>query len=208
MNASLKLIFTRAILLGTLLVTSSALKAQGATKPPANNHIDVSTLQGTVRGVTPAIHPVQVTATNMQNNQSRQVVTSPNGAFVFNQLPDGNYRVIVDAPGYPQSGIENVHLRDEPLTITLRLGAPILEGRIIVRVLSEKKPVDRHAVKIENLATHHAINGTTDSKGEWAAERLEAGSYEVSSDNGVSKRVTITDKQTETVELEIPRLIR
>jgi hypothetical protein len=120
----------KAILLGALLATGSALYAQGATKANPGNHIDVSTLKGKVEGVTPELHPVEITVTNLTNGQKHHVTANASGGFVFENLPDGNYKVVVEAPGRRAYVVNEIKLRDEPLSILLKLGVPI---RVIVR---------------------------------------------------------------------------
>ena len=58
-------------------------------------------LAGTVFDSSGAVLPgASVTATNVQTNQAQTNVSGPTGAFLFPQLPPGNYKVVIELSGF------------------------------------------------------------------------------------------------------------
>ena len=85
----------KVIVLGALLAAGTSLYAQGASPHPSgSNHIDVSTLKGTVQGASGAVHPVTITATNLTNGQKHTVTATSGGGFVFNTV----HNILSDVP--------------------------------------------------------------------------------------------------------------
>src|SRR5258706_6179271 len=114
----MKFVWTR--LLGVLLI--SALVCAAAFGQAQGT----SQINGVVKDPTGAVLPgVEVTATQTDMNQSRQVITDERGNFVLANLPIGPYKVEATLPGFRtfvQTGIQLGVNQNPNLNVTLEVG--------------------------------------------------------------------------------------
>jgi hypothetical protein len=108
--------------LGTTLVTLIALGsgfvfAQGST----------ATISGVVRDTSGALIPgVTITVKQVENGQTRTVVSSENGGYIIQSVPVGPYELTTNMPGFTQEvrrGIDLVIGQEAVVNLTLRVGA-------------------------------------------------------------------------------------
>src|SRR6202050_1875943 len=101
-----------ATVLCTTLIFTGALHAQSFTS-----------LHGTVTDPTGnAVVSVILELTNSQTAAKRSAVSDPGGAFTFDQVTPGTYRLTGKAPGFSVATVDGLQLLvNTPLTVSLKL---------------------------------------------------------------------------------------
>jgi hypothetical protein len=105
----------------------SLLNAQDLAPPPLSGVV-VDSTGGTVGGATVSLRP--------NHGELRRTTTDSDGAFLFAQLPPGDYRLETAAPGFAPLSCE-VEYSGAPLHLRLNLTAGTLQTRITVTASPE-----------------------------------------------------------------------
>src|ERR1044071_4407744 len=114
----------RIVVLLTIATVASASTGTGSLDGVCTNTV-------TQRGVT----GVTVTVSGNSSHASRQAVTDYEGAFRMQDLPDGDYLITLQAPGFAISGkLPMLHVQDGTLTprwLSIQLNPlAVIRGRI------------------------------------------------------------------------------
>jgi len=148
--------------------------------------------------------------TTARGNQSRsQVETMADGEFFFEDLPEGQYTLLVKSEGYKPERVQRVEAGDLSVIVELR-PLPMIKGHVVDG--STGKPVRnftvrlRQEVAIQGMGksapvSTEKVNVRGNSKGEYAIPCPKGGTYlvEAWSDRYpgcMSAPVTVTDEQT------------
>jgi hypothetical protein len=126
----------------------AAVLSCAALALPALAQSNKGTIVGVVRDPNGAIvKDAKVTATNLATGETRETTTGDDGNYAMPTLDPGNYRVVVEAPGFQTANVEDVKLEtgarqaiDVDLTvgggtetITVTAAAPLAETETSVR---------------------------------------------------------------------------
>ncbi len=103
------------------------------------------TILGTVQDETEAVLPgVSVTATNLDTNQSRTVISGDEGRYLVSQLPSGTYEVQAELSGF-STGVRR------PITLTVGSQA-VVDFSLSVGQISERVVVTGEAALVETTS--------------------------------------------------------
>ena len=103
------------------------------------------TILGTVQDETEAVLPgVSITATNLETNQSRTVISGDEGRYLVSQLPSGTYEVQAELSGF-STGVRR------PITLTVGSQA-VVDFSLSVGQISERVVVTGEAALVETTS--------------------------------------------------------
>lgn len=116
MNTQSFLRSSKGLVLSALLVLLAFSSAAFAQQGTSNVRGNVQDQQGNV------VAGAMVTLTNVGTNSTRSATTSENGAFTFESVPVGDYKVEFEAKGFKKAVITDVHaLVGKPSTVEVQL---------------------------------------------------------------------------------------
>src|SRR5947209_2642534 len=103
-------------------MTRFALVLQAALLAMLPLAAQTSSLQGIVTdGQAAAIPDAVVTATNTATASVRKTITNETGAYLFAQIAPGNYKLLIEKPGFKTQSAEIVLQTNTPATMNLQL---------------------------------------------------------------------------------------
>jgi len=106
---------------------------------PANADELYASIRGSVVDQSGAVMPgINVTATNVATGVSKTTATNTSGAFVFLQLPVGDYNVKVEKPGFKTYSASGIHL---DVNQVYALDVKMEVGGVSEQILVEANPV-------------------------------------------------------------------
>lgn len=201
-------------LLGSLSAAGFAQQTGGASstpKPAATKEAGASgSLNGRVvdEGEQPlADVAVRFTALGRSSITPRSVVTDEEGNFRFADLPDGEYMLDAETPGYVETpGAGRSYRPGQPVTLKLRKGG-VITGRV---TNAEGEPVVAVGVSAQQLrntggsaeavsADNYSYTQQTDDRGIYRLYGLRPGSYLV-----VANAPTPSVAETAAYQKELP----
>ena len=131
LSTSIRFFFVSLVLIGLMQVSS--LWAQSGT------------ILGTVEDETQAVLPgVSVTATNLETNQTRTVISDDEGRYLVSQLPSGTYEVQAELEGF-STGVRR------PITLTLDSQA-VVDFNLSIGQITERVVVTGEAALVETTS--------------------------------------------------------
>jgi hypothetical protein len=113
-----------------------------------------------------AIPGASITATEVSTNVSRTITSTADGQYTFLSLIPGRYKIVVAAPGFQGSTIQNIDLK---VNDQLRFDLTLTIGDV-----QQSVSVDANAVQVQTSSTQ--LGGTIESK-EMLALPLNGRSY-------------------------------
>ena len=131
LSTSIRFFFVSLVLIGLMQVSS--LWAQSGT------------ILATVEDETQAVLPgVSVTATNLETNQTRTVISDDEGRYLVSQLPSGTYEVQAELEGF-STGVRR------PITLTLDSQA-VVDFNLSIGQITERVVVTGEAALVETTS--------------------------------------------------------
>jgi hypothetical protein len=140
-----------------------------------------------------AVSDAKVTIQNPDTGFAVSVGTGPTGSYLFSRLPIGNYRLVVEKPGfttYVQTGIQLAVSQAAAQSVTLTVGAvsqqiavsgdtPLVttESATVSQVVNERQIVDLplDGRQVQQLVFLSA--GATDASAHYCGSNCEGGTY-------------------------------
>src|SRR6185295_2345543 len=106
-----------------LLITLAMILFTSARVSIAQQTVTTATLSGSITDLNGAIvNGASVTATNIDQNQSRTAMTDQSGWFRFASLAVGTYRVVVECNGFSTLTRQVTLTVGEPLQLQIKMG--------------------------------------------------------------------------------------
>ncbi|MCC7342158.1 MAG: TonB-dependent receptor [Bryobacterales bacterium] len=119
--------------------------------PAAIAQTSTGTISGTVSDQNEGVMPnATVTIMNTLTGNQRRIPTNETGIFVFNSLPVGNYRLVVEAPGFKTYNTEGIRL-DVSDRLHLMVRMEVGETTQSVTVQSEVGGLQTESADLSNL---------------------------------------------------------
>src|SRR5688572_8007267 len=136
-------LFQRIVLAAALCVISAAAAdAQAVYGSLVGNVSDSS--GGAIPGAT-------VTATQVETNLTREVVTNASGAYSIPNIPSGTYQVVVTVPGFQTFTARDITVTNRDVRVDAKLGLGTLEEALTVTATAA-------ILQTENAAVQHIAN--------------------------------------------------
>src|SRR5687768_6829770 len=142
-------LFQRIVLAAALCVMNAAIAdAQAVYGSLVGNVSDSS--GGAIPGAT-------VTATQVETNLTREVVTNESGAYSIPNIPSGTYQVVVTVPGFQTFTARDIVVTNRDVRVDAKLSLGALEEAVTVTataaILQTENAAVQHVASSEQLQT-------------------------------------------------------
>jgi hypothetical protein len=142
-------LFPRIVLVAALCVLNAAAAGAQAVYGSLVGNVSDSS-GGAIPGAT-------VTATQVETNLTREVVTNASGAYSIPNIPSGTYQVVVTVPGFQTFTARDISVTNRDVRVDAKLGLGTLEEALTVTataaILQTENAAVQHIADSEQLQT-------------------------------------------------------